>query len=331
MNDSVTAPPTSDYFSGDEWTSVWGIQSWNNSGTMKKPGVDARVLLVNSPNNVFIENNTDNKASSRTFLTMRTKRLPGFQSAAEFESISGGYKFLSVRMYARTIGSPGACTAMFTYRQSDKLSDVQEADLEVLTKDPRNVIQYTNQPSYTIQGDSIDGSTQNATLPNNLQWSDWAVHRLDWEPKKTTWYINGQQVASLGFQVPRDDSRVIFNAWSDGGSWTGSMNVFDETYFQMQWVEMVYNTTDSVNRRDQLSPRNHDDGPNGRLVRRNGKGKCKVICSIDAGPITGQAVMIHNSSTPARLLVDGEGLGYLGVFVPTIVMLAMLVSSLSLL
>ena len=52
---------------------------------------------------------------------------------------------------------------MFTYRDSDTLADVQEADIEFLTKGPRNKIQYTNQPSYSDDGDTFPEATRNAS------------------------------------------------------------------------------------------------------------------------------------------------------------------------
>ncbi|KAM0324353.1 hypothetical protein ACHAQA_008134 [Verticillium albo-atrum] len=270
-NDTATADATSDYFNSDLWTDTWGIQSWNNSDRMGSDGNDATVLLINSANNIYIEANDDDndKASaSDTFMTMRTARLENFQTAAEFESVVGSYHHVSIRMYARTIGSPGACTAMFTYRDNDsELADVQEADMEVLTAGPRDRIQYTNQPSFTIQGNDVEGASHNASLPKDMSWSDWAVHRMDWTPGLSTWLVNGEQVTSIKLQAPKDPSRVLFNAWSDGGSWTGKMAVNDEAYMQIQWIEMVFNTTDTgdADEKRRRLARNNGSGPYGNL------------------------------------------------------------------
>jgi hypothetical protein len=65
-------------------------------------------------------------------------------------------------MLARTVVDPGAVTAMFTYRHTEVLADVQEADIEFLTNGPRVRIQYTNQPSYTLEGDESPEATRNA-------------------------------------------------------------------------------------------------------------------------------------------------------------------------
>lgn len=122
---SARASATSKYFEGDDWADVWDLPNWNNSdGRGVSLSGDATVLMVNSPNNVYIEENDDDDPASATWLTMRTMRLPGFQTAAEMESTSADYQFLSIRMFARTAGSAGACTAMFTYRGAAEVADV---------------------------------------------------------------------------------------------------------------------------------------------------------------------------------------------------------------
>ncbi|ORY69576.1 glycoside hydrolase family 16 protein [Pseudomassariella vexata] len=289
QSQSTDAEATSDYFLSREWTESWGTQQWNNSGNFNNG--DAAVFMVNSLNNVYIEKNADSNAGSETFLTLRTARLDNFQSAAEFESIPTGYHFLSLRMYARTIGAPGAITAMFTYRSSDDPMAVQESDLEVRTEDPPEFIQYTNQPSYSRSGNILEAATRNASVP--VGWDNWAVHRLDWSPTSTSWYVDGQNVSQISFQTPRDPSQVIFNAWSDGSEWVGNMTEGDAAYFQIQWIEMVYNmtgtdkTTDAYQRvRSRLS--------NGIASRDDAS--CTNICSIDATQEIGTAVLIQGTN-----------------------------------
>lgn len=216
--ESSQAGVTSEYFSSQEWTDYWSLQSWNNSAALKSNDSDASVLMVHSLNNVYVEENGDPGADSKTFLTLRTARLQDYQSSCEFESTIHDYHFLSIRMYARTQGAPGAVTAMFTYKDPSgdaKLSTIQESDLEIRTVDPPDHIQYTNQPSYSSQGLDVQEATRNVTIPNKRDWTNWAAYRMDWSPDDTTWYINGDQVASISFQTPRDPSMVLFNAWSE--------------------------------------------------------------------------------------------------------------------
>ncbi|KAK7428511.1 hypothetical protein QQZ08_004949 [Neonectria magnoliae] len=215
---SSRADTTSEYFDTEDWDSVWGIQDWSNrnSGGVSLSG-DASVLMINSPNNIYIEKNDDDDAASDTFLTMRTVRLPGFQRAAEFES-ADSYQYMSIRMLARVTGSAGACMAMFTYYEAEELADIQEADIEILTRDPKDRMQYTNQPSYTDDGDEVPQATRNGSLPDGLGWDDWLVHRLDWTPERSVWYVDGEKVANIKFQTPKDPALVILNAWSDGGA-----------------------------------------------------------------------------------------------------------------
>lgn len=276
-DDSADAYATSDYFLTEEWNEFWAIQSWNNTGGARE---DSTVFMGNTPNNVYIQKNTDKKASSKTFLTLRTTRLPTFQSAAEIETVSSGFQYLSMRMLMRTTGASGGCTAMFTYLE--KGDGVQEADVEVRTRDPKTKIQYTNQPSVDDDGDIIDEATVNATMPEGLTWSDWAVHRLDWTPTQSTWYVDGVETAKINFQVPRDPSQVIINSWSDGGDWTGNMTVNESALLQIQWFEMVFNSTDGVN---SSSKRDED-----------GAASCDSVCSIDETSRTGTPVLLWSAA-----------------------------------
>ncbi|KAH6606821.1 glycoside hydrolase family 16 [Trichoderma cornu-damae] len=319
---ATIARPSSEYFTSDEWTSVWQLQGWSNSeGKGKGPSGAATVLMVNSPANVYIQKNSgDGGASSETYMVLRTQRLAKFQSAAAFQTKTSDYQFASLRMLARTTGGPGAVTAMFTYRDPDGTSSVQEADFEVLTRGPREKVQYTNQPSFTNDGRVNPDATQNVTLPNHMMWSRWAVHRLDWTPQSSVWYVDGQQLANITFQVPQGASGINFNAWSDGGSWSGNMSLYDEASLQIQWIEMIYNTTTASDvqpssaRRDPGRLWSRDAGPRGGLLRRRGRssartGECKVVCSIDEVSEVGAATMLWNTSTAARMAGTNAGNG----------------------
>ena len=224
VDGNTNAPVTSDYFaSGGDFSSFWAIQTWSTSG--------GPVQMVNSNNNVYIQSNND--GSSDTFLTLRTYRESGFQSTAELQSIST-VNYASMRMYAKTVGSDGACTSMFTY-----LTDDQESDIEILTSGPDTVIQYTNQPGQT------PGATSNATMPGGLNWQDWVTHRLDWTPGTTIWSVDGTEVVSQTLQTPDQPSYLLFQAWSDGGSWTGEMPVDQEAELDIQWFDILFGVTDA--------------------------------------------------------------------------------------
>jgi hypothetical protein len=319
---AIIARPTSEYFSSEEWTSIWQPQGWSNSeGKGKGLSGAATVLMVNSPGNVYIQKNDDDDASSETYMTLRTQRLPKFQSAAAFQTKTSDYQFVSLRILARTTGGPGAVTAMFTYGDPNTTSVVQEADLEVLTRGPREKMQYTNQPSFTSNGQVNPDATQNVTLPNDMIWSQWAIHRLDWTAQSSVWYVDGQQLANITFQVPQAASGINFNAWSDGGSWSGNMSLYDEASLQIQWIEMIYNTTTSSSAQSSSTKRdssqrlwNQDIGPQGQLLRQRGGllarstnaiGQCKVVCSIDEVTEVGAATMLWNSTATRIAGADG--------------------------
>ncbi|EGZ68682.1 concanavalin A-like lectin/glucanase [Neurospora tetrasperma FGSC 2509] len=295
---NAAAPPTSSYFDSNQWKDNWGIQTWNNTELMRLNNTDvndATVPMINSFNNIYIERSSDRNANGQTYLVMRTVRhsldgpstrygsnsSSGFQSSAEFESKLTSYQFLSLRMLARTRGSPGAVTAMFTYRpppQPQQLALVQEADLEIRTQDPPNFVQYTNQPAWNSTSD-IKEATRNASMPSGKKWSDWAFYRMDWTPGQSTWFVNGVEASKINFQAPRDPSQVMFNVWSDGGSWSGIMGQGGKAEMQVQWIEMVYNSTEV-------------SGPvTGPWGDKKG---CANICSIDETTQLGTPVLISN-------------------------------------
>lgn len=200
-------------------------------------------------------------------------------------------------MLARTVGSPGAVAAMFTYRGSDDPAKVQEADIEILTRDPSSVIQYTNQPSDLPDKGEIAEATRNTTLPGGGAWSDWAVHRLDWTPERSVWCFNGAEVANIKFQVPREASSINFNSWSDGGSWSGSMTVGGEASLQIQWIEMLYNTTDASKRSVGSESGAYGLNSGSLLARKAGKhAECQLVCTVDQSSEIGRPVVLSNDT-----------------------------------
>jgi len=196
---------------------------------------------------------------------------------------------------------------MFTYLANDDAQKVQEADIEILTSGPRNVVQYTNQPS-TKEGNAVVQATVNSTNPTGKDWTQWHVYRLDWLPGKTTWYVDDTKVADIAFQAPRDPASLVVNMWSDGGSWTGNMSVFDQAYLQIQWIQVVFNTSGPYAGANQ---RRDDHGSRGVLEKRKGAPGCKVVCGVDEKvEVTGTPALLYNNTGMAALGY-GEGMGSL--------------------
>ncbi|KAK7428510.1 hypothetical protein QQZ08_004948 [Neonectria magnoliae] len=99
------------------------------------------------------------------------------------------------------------------------------------------------------------------------------------------------------------------------------MNLHSAAYMQIQWIEMVYNSTDNTSddkrKRDVgRRPSQRDVGPQGKLVRREGDSDagCKVVCSIDEAEEAGTNKMLWNSTAP-RVLAGGSVEGDLGSLV----------------
>ncbi|EPE33346.1 Concanavalin A-like lectins/glucanase [Glarea lozoyensis ATCC 20868] len=300
---------SSDYFTKDTWKDDWTIQNWTSSDSMVTS--DATILMANSLSNVYLEKSDDADPSYTSHLTLRTSRQPDFQSVAEFDSVEQNFQYLSARFMARVIGSPGACAGMFTYLANDDPQLVQEADIEILTSGPRNVVQYTNQPAVDADGNEKPEATVNGTQPRD--WSEWNVYRVDWMPKSTSWYVNGNSVAKIEFQVPKDPAGLMVNMWSNGGSWTGNMSTFDEAFLQIQWIELVYNTSGPYGGSGAKKRDTDDIGFSGPLEKRKKKQQgCKVVCSIDEQVnVTGTPAVLSNNTAAAPLGWKGEGMGFM--------------------
>lgn len=159
-------------------------------------------------------------------------------------------------MRARVSGAPGAVAGFFTYHDDDT-----ESDIEILTRDPDGYVHYSNQPTADSSGKAIPGSTYNVSIPAGRKWTDWNTYRIDWVAGQSAWYVNGVRRATTKVNVPGAPSVVILNMWSNGGAWAGSMKEGDEAFLQVQWVEMVFNTSTQP-------------------ASSSGSGK-PVICSID--------------------------------------------------
>lgn len=228
--ENVKAGYTSDYFVwGTDFRKFWGPQNFH------KKSDDGKYTCQNSFNNLYIAENPN--GDSETLLRFRTAKGSDSASCSEIESATL-VDHASMRMYARTYGDSGACTSMFTYVGPPNADTVQESDIEILTKDPEDHIHYTNQPG------SNPGGTNEITMPDGKKWSQWLTHRLDWTPGKTAWFVDGKRLAGQTFQAPVAPSTLIFNAWSDGGSWSGEMADGGVAYQDIQWVEIAYNLAD---------------------------------------------------------------------------------------
>jgi len=270
--DDGNEPVTDDIFTTDAWTTDWAIMNWSRPATDEFP-----TRMVNSPANVYISQSSEPHASSdekkQTYITLRTTRLDDFQSGAEIESMQKNIFYCSMRMRARVVGAKGAVAGFFTF-----LDDINESDIEILTSDPRDTIRYTNQPALDDEGNEVPEASQEVgSLP---AWDEWQDHRIDWISGESYWYLNGKQVARTTYSVPRRPSYVTLNMWSDGGEWSGDMEVGESAEFQVQWVEMAFNTSGPVEGPvvDYGDDREEKRGLG--LWKREEKG-CKKVCKVD--------------------------------------------------
>lgn len=180
------------------------------------------------------------------------------------------------------------------------------------------MVQYTNQPSDSDSGHPISQATRNSTNPDERDWTLWNTYRYDWTPQTSAWYVNGESVANISFQVPRDPTQVILNMWSDGGVWTGNMSTFDQAFMQIQWMQMVFNTSGPY----AGNTRRKRDGMSEVLVERKEKKvkRCGVVCSVDDGvtQIGTPALLYNATNSGVSRVFGGEGMG-VWTFVPLLV------------
>jgi hypothetical protein len=302
--DDRDGPSSSDFFTSSAWSQDWEVQTWNNADSLNDSASDATTLMGYSRNNVyigmichqssclhsltFLETNKEANTATATYLTLRTTKTETFQSAGEIDSVATNYQYLSATYYARVVGAPGACAGMFTWYcpglcRSPSATEVEEADVEILTKDPNNYVHFTNQPSESPEGFTYKEATRNASVP--ISWDEWNEYRYDWVPGLSAWYINGQSVANISFHAPERPAQLILNIWSNGGSWTGNMSVGNAAYLQIQWIEIGYNTSNEKSQKryaasEQIS--RSAVGVERSLDNRAKPAQCKRVCQIDS-------------------------------------------------
>ncbi|KAF2691209.1 glycoside hydrolase family 16 protein [Lentithecium fluviatile CBS 122367] len=276
----------------DAWNTDWNIQNWSKNATDDFP-----TKMVNSPANIYIKQDTDSNLS--TYLTLRTSRLDDFQSAGEIENLQKNLMHASMRMSGRVIGSKGAVAGFFTF-----FDDTNESDIEILTDDATDVIRYTNQPAVDEDGNEV--STASVAPEKLAPWDEWQTHRIDWLDQNSYWYLNNRQVAANTYSVPREPSGLVINMWSDGGEWSGNMSVGDSAEFQIQWIEMTFNTSGPVdgpaggsNKRDLGELEKREDG-------------CRVVCKIDGVKTLGTPEVVSKSQA-ADMSVSWGLLAFVGM------------------
>lgn len=287
---------TSSYFNTTNFQADWSIQ--NGVARPNSP-----VPAVNSAQNIFISSGLDDTDS--TYLALRASRLDQFASTSELDSNQANVLYGSFRTRMRVVpnfanlsapfvndgvsvasvpginGShpvaPGAVMGFFTYR-----SDTQESDIEILTLDPTTNIRYSNQPDYDAKtGNTVPGASTDAVLPDDIVWTDWHDHRLDWYDGMSRWYVDDMLVLEKTLNVPTQPSGLVLNLWSDGGEWSGNMSVGSQVIAGFEWIEMTFN----------ISGKNPG--------QRSGSKSCKVGCSIDSVTTVGYPQIAFNATSNA--------------------------------
>ncbi|CAN9442103.1 unnamed protein product [Alternaria alternata] len=217
------------------WNSGWNARDWFRPSP-KNDTIDMHY----KPSRVSISNNTDISEEHSTYLTLHTTRLSdGSQLAAELDFAEYNVTFASIRMSARIHGASGAIAGFFTYHD-----DTSESDIEIPTGGSADEVHYSNQPTTDPDtGVPIDGATFNVSMEAHQPTSTWNNYRLDWVDGRSAWYMNGVQSADTEVNVPDKESMIILSLWSNGGTFSGRMDVGQDAWFDVQWVELLFNTS----------------------------------------------------------------------------------------
>ncbi|KAN0083044.1 Concanavalin A-like lectin/glucanase domain containing protein [Elaphomyces granulatus] len=222
------------------WTKDWYIRNYPR----KSPG-PPEIPVAFTPKRVFIKNSTDKSSDYSTYLTLASARLDEeTQEAGEITFTEFSVTAASIRVYGRVNGTAGACAAIFTYQ-----NDTQESDIEMFTQDPDNYVHYSNQPSSTGPPNwtPIPGATVNVSMPKSSKWTDWHIHRLDWTPSRSVFFVDGVQANTTTLQVPvsKPPSQIYVDMWGANSSWVGSMPIGGLANFDIQWIELLFNASNA--------------------------------------------------------------------------------------
>ncbi|PGH27510.1 hypothetical protein AJ80_00751 [Polytolypa hystricis UAMH7299] len=220
------------------WTDDWYLRDYP-----RKSPAPPIIPVDFIPERVNITNSTDDSRDYSTFLTLSSARIDDeTQEGGEITFKEFNVTAASIRVYARVHGIRGACAGIFTY-----LNDTQESDIEIFTKDPQNIIHYSNQPASTGEPDwtPIPGATVNRTMPDDTKWTDWHMHRLDWIPDRSVFFVNGHQINTTTLHVPvaSPPSGIYIDMWGSNSSWVGEMPIGGEAWFDIQWIELLFNAS----------------------------------------------------------------------------------------
>jgi hypothetical protein len=208
--------------------------------------VSCVLLLQGIAKHDIIANESDSEVNYTSYLSLNTQRVDDeTQDAGEITFKEFNASYASMRVGGRVRGAPGVVAGIFTY-----LNDTQESDIEIFTRVPRQYIQYSNQPASTGEPNwaEIPGATVNVTMPHTKKYTDWHVHRLDWTPGRSVFFLDDEQTNTTTLHVPVADppSGLYIDMWSANSTWTGSMAIGKQATFDILWIELLFNTTEPI-------------------------------------------------------------------------------------
>jgi hypothetical protein len=192
---------------------------------------------------IIVANESDPGFNYTSYLSLTTARVDDeTQDSAEITFKEFNASYASIRVHGRVRGAPGAIAGIFTY-----LNDTQESDIEIFTRAPAQYIQYSNQPASLGEPswEAIPGATVNVSLTHMKQYTDWHIHRLDWTPGRSVFFLDNEQINTTTLHIPVSDppSGLYIDMWSANSTWSGSMDIGKNATFDILWIELFFNTS----------------------------------------------------------------------------------------
>ncbi|KAF2397313.1 concanavalin A-like lectin/glucanase [Trichodelitschia bisporula] len=231
------------------------LTDWTISTTSTGPLAQAPVRRQDSKVNTYIQGN----GGGGSRLVLRAYKVGQFASSAQIDSKENDVLFASIRVNARVSGGTGAAASIY--------AAAGDSDLDILTRDPPTQIRYTGQASA-----SDNGSAQPIAMPNGVSWGDFNEYRLDWRSDVSAWSVNGALVGSKQFGVPSSPGGLTLSMWNNGGPISGNMSTETSAHFEIQWIQMVFNTSTPV-----MTP-------------------CKRVCAVDGVQKVGYPELEHKGA-----------------------------------
>lgn len=158
----------------------------------------------------------------------------GAVGCGEIVTVRDDILYGSFRASYAVTGGEGAVAGFFSYAD-----DLNENDIEILTKDGDNEVSFTN------QGANLTDSSVITTLPNDAVTTDSQEYRFDWTADSVKYYVNDYFLTNITKNPSQEASQIRLNAWSNGDTFTGGPPTTD-MQMSISSITMYFNSSNAT-------------------------------------------------------------------------------------